>query len=54
MIPMFLLTLHTGITTHCFRLKVSLVLLQRDPDLMLTHTKRPNLTNYVAFMTYWH
>ena len=37
-----------------FQVKVSLVLLQRDPDLILTHTKRPNLTNYVACMTYCH
>ena len=37
-----------------FQVKASVVLLQRDPDLMLTHTKRPNLTNCDAFMIYWH
>ena len=37
-----------------FQVKVSLVLLQRDPNIMLTHTKRPNLTNCDAFMIHWH
>ena len=36
-----------------FQVKVSSLLLKRDPDLMLTHTKRPNLTNCVGFMIYW-
>lgn len=37
-----------------FQVKVSLILLQRDPDLMVAQTKRPNLTNCVGCMIYWH
>jgi len=37
-----------------FQVKVSLIVLQRDSDLMLTQTKRPNLINCVSYMIYWH
>jgi len=33
-----------------FEVKVSLIVLQRDPDLMLTQTRRLNLTHCVGFM----
>ena len=35
-----------------FQVKLSLILLQRDPDLMVAQTKRPNLTNCVGCMIY--
>jgi len=52
MIPMFLLDIMYWNYDTLFQVKVSSLLLKRDPDLMLTHTNRPNLTNCVGVMIY--
>jgi hypothetical protein len=45
MIPLFFLDITSWNYNTLFQVKVSLVLLQTDLDLMRNHTERPNLTN---------